>query len=256
MNEITKGEDIPEFVFGAWNMEKGILFNTIKIYADAYITRAPSYIYNVIYPDEDIPEKPQLLLYFFRIKDVSVVSNSDIEFDTQWIGPFVSKLTKNDTTGKLDLEIITALPDGSSDINGYKIIPDCPISPSGFQNSEDPVLDIIGAKIKYEQLYSGDFWSCVVDPTDNTLSFSLNITLPNDRVINPTADGVKYCRNNNSNIGDCLPTNIYANMTENCLQPTCPSIDDDTWKKISIGMILIFVSYLIIKLLLWVFFRH
>jgi hypothetical protein len=255
MTEITKGAEIQEFVFGSWNMEKNTVLPT-TLYADAYITRVPSYIYRVIYPADDIiPDKPYLFLYFFRIKSVSVIiPNSPIEFDTQWIGPFVAKLTTN-TSGTQDVEIITTLP-GDSSINGYKIIPDCPISPSGFQNSEDPVLNVLGTKIKYDQLYSGGFWSCVVDPTNNTLSFSLNVTLPNDRVINPTAEGVKYCRNNNSIIGDCLPSNIYANMSVNSLQPTCPPIDDDTWKKISIGMILIFVSYLIIKFLLWIFFRH
>lgn len=255
MNEITKGEEIQEFVFGSWNMDKKIPFFPITLYADAYITRVPSYIYSLVYPMDDIPEQPHLFLYFFRIKDVSDVISA-AEFDTQWIGPFVAKLTKNDTSDKLDVEIITTLPDGSSDINGYKIIPDCPISPSGFQNSEDPVLNVLGAKIKYDQLYSGGFWSCVVDPTDNTLLFSLNVTLPSNRVINPSAYGVKYCRSNNSIIGDCLPSNIYANMSGNSLQPTCPPIDDDTWKKISIGMIIIFVSYLIIKFLLWIFSRH
>lgn len=242
---------IPDFVFGAWNLTSEILAGTINIFADAYIIRAPDYIYNLIYQGKDYTNEPELLMYYFRIKNTAIVN---IEFDTQWIGPFVSKLKPIENSSNLTIDILTEYP-GSDTPGAFNIIPTCPISEKGFQNEEEPTISFVGAKVRYVDTYSGDFWSAIIDPITKQLSFTLKIKLPNGKIVDKTKQAVKNCRDYKSLIGDCLPPNVYANISSNFNQPTCPPTSDEKWKTFTFIILAIIFTYLILKLVFRLFFK-
>jgi hypothetical protein len=231
------GEEIPDFVYGSWSMKQTKL--TLTLNAVAYVSPAPVAIYNVT----KVPfNSNTLVIIFFRIySDTNLIAS----LDTKWLGPFVGKIVDK------KLCILTE-PKYNSVNDGYTVIPTFPIvndKENGFNDKGELYVTIntkkgyVNSGVRYSDIYEGKMWSCTIDSSKKTLSFTLTFTL----------EGKTYSfaneasrANISSEMNRTAPVNLYKNS--GCSDTICPKTLDQLWKLIllAIGVIVLILIGLVI----------